>query len=387
MNILYDDNMPYAEQCFSLLGDATPFSAGNINLDLLSETDALMVRSTTKVNAELLAHAPKLQLVATATAGFDHFDLAALDESQVPYYVSAGCNAVAVAEYVLSAIFAYAASRNLSLSDMRKMRIGVVGAGNVGSALESKLSALSFDYCLCDPLLALTEDPREFVDLDTILNCDIICLHVPLIEDGEYRTRHLLGDEQLKQLKANQLVINACRGGVIDESAFSAQAEQRDMPVLILDAWENEPEVNRAMLPHCLYATPHIAGHTLEGKSRGTFMSYSALSRQFNIPETIQMDEVLPQLAALDWRNIGKCDESLIWAAIFSLYDIRQDDRIFRQAMAQSSDVGQKFVHLRKTYGQRREFAAQTIMLNEHCDDEPIRQLLQRLAFNTQCSQ
>ncbi|MDM7860327.1 4-phosphoerythronate dehydrogenase [Alteromonas sp. ASW11-36] len=387
MKILYDDNMPFAEQCFSLLGDAMPFSAGDINLEVLGSADALMVRSTTKVTAELLAQAPELQLVATATAGFDHFDLAALQAAQVPYYVSAGCNAIAVAEYVLSGIFAYAEKRQLNLADLRKLRIGVVGAGNVGSALESKLRALLFDYCLCDPPLAESSDTREFVDLDTVLGCDIICLHVPLIEDGKHPTRHLLGANQIQQLNANQLVINACRGGVIDESAFLTQAEIRKMPVLILDAWENEPAINRAMLPHCLFATPHIAGHTLEGKARGTFMSYGALCNHMGRDEEISMNQVLPSLPVVDWRSEGKCDESLIGAAIFSLYDIRQDDRIFRQAMAQSSDVGRTFTQLRKNYAQRREFAAQTIVLNEYSADDPIRQQLQGLGFDTLCTE
>ena len=134
MKILYDDNMPFAKACFESLGDAKPFGAGQLTQSALEEIDALLVRSTTKVNADLIASAKQLSFVATATAGYYHLDQAFLAQRGINWSAAPGCNAVAVAEYVISALLRYHCQFKNGLTSLRNTRVGIVGAGNVGTA-------------------------------------------------------------------------------------------------------------------------------------------------------------------------------------------------------------------------------------------------------------
>jgi erythronate-4-phosphate dehydrogenase len=104
MKIYYEDSMPYAAEFFSELGECEVFSHKTINAETLADADVLLVRSTTKVNQQLLANNKQLQFVGTATAGTDHVDQNYLAEQNIPFISAGGCNAVAVAEYVLSAM-------------------------------------------------------------------------------------------------------------------------------------------------------------------------------------------------------------------------------------------------------------------------------------------
>lgn len=186
------------------------------------------------------------------------------------------------------------------------------------------------------------------------------------------------------QLKSSQLVVNGCRGGVIDETAFKELATLRDMPALILDAWQGEPAIDSEMMKHALYATAHIAGHSLEGKSRGTFMAYEAYCQRVGQAVGITMDDVVAPLPAVKLTIEQMSDQQLIEQLIFSLYDIREDDRIFRQAMAQSSSIDEQFTALRKHYAIRREFAAQPLCIPNECRELSITQQLADLGFPIQ---
>eukprot|EP00487_Bulimina_marginata_P011541 TRINITY_DN7233_c0_g1_i1.p1 TRINITY_DN7233_c0_g1~~TRINITY_DN7233_c0_g1_i1.p1 ORF type:complete len:143 (-),score=22.47 TRINITY_DN7233_c0_g1_i1:83-451(-) len=106
------------------------------------------------------------------------------------------------------------------------MTVGIVGAGNTGSRLSEKLTALNIKHVLCDPLLAEDDnDKREFVPLEQALSCDIVSLHVPLTRAGQHSTYHLLDANRLAQLNENQILINACRGEVIDNQALLAMKQ------------------------------------------------------------------------------------------------------------------------------------------------------------------
>ncbi|WP_100642882.1 4-phosphoerythronate dehydrogenase [Alteromonas facilis] len=384
MNILYDDNMPYARECFAQLGNAVPFSAGELTANDFSDVEALLVRSTTTVDPNLLANATCLRYVATATAGFNHLDTAFLAARNIPWYAAAGCNAVAVAEYVISTLFGYASANKQGLKWLQQRSVGIVGAGHVGSALSSKLDALGISYQLCDPPLQASGDNRPFVSLDEILSCDVICLHVPLIKEGQYPTLNLLNKAHLSRLNEHQLIINACRGGVLDECAYADLSLQQKMPHLVLDAWKDEPHINLDMSTLCDIATPHIAGHTLEGKSRGTVMVYNWLCQQLGRQPILTLEDLLPPLDARTLTSDMLSDDGLIQSLIFSLYDSQQDDRIFRRAMAQSDDIGMTFTQLRKNYPQRREFAFQTLKVNTQVLGHPVIQTLRALGFTIQ---
>lgn len=373
--------MPYAHECFSLLGDAQSFDAKTLDPHELTDVDALICRSTLTVDSQLLRYAKQLKMVATATAGFNHLDTHYLQNAGISWCSAAGCNAVAVAEYVISALFAELSACEAPIKELQKRTIGIVGAGNVGSALSQKLDALGIEYKLCDPPLAESGDSRVLVEMPEILTCDVICLHVPLITQGEHPTLNLIGEEQLKQLSEKQIIINACRGGVLDENAFLRGLNQQRMPKLILDAWLNEPRIDQTILSLTALATPHIAGHTLEGKARGTFMTYASLCQLLDKNVRKDLDDLLPEIPIKRVSESEIQDLWLIPEMIFSLYDIKLDDRHFRRLMAQSENAVDTFRLFRANYAVRREFSAQRLAVPSNMKNNAVIERLSKLGF------
>lgn len=359
MNILVEDTIPFGAEYFDGLGSISRYSWQSLQPADLIHTDYLVVRSTTRVDARLLSQASRLKLVTTATAGTNHLDKVALAATGVPWRSAGGCNARAVAEYVLSALLKADDSGHLSLSSAT---VGIVGAGHVGSALASLLACLGITCKLCDPPLAEQGDPRPLVSLDEVLSCDVISLHVPYTTTGPHATLHMLDATALAGLAGHQCVINACRGEVIDESALMARLGERDAPLFITDVFWNEPDIAMAVANAAWLATPHIAGHSLEGKTRGTQMVYEHVCECLNVPPAKTLADFLTPPAPLPLRVSDSQAERLsltdLKTLFFSVYDICEDDRHFRQAMAESN----QFAALRKAYRVRRECNAYTVI-------------------------
>ena len=368
MNIFYDENMPFAAEFFADLGELTAFTGRTLSANDVSDADVLLVRSITKVNEDLLQHNKKLSFVGTATIGVDHIDQDYLSQRNVNFHSAPGCNAVSVAEYVLSALVILAERYLFTLADLT---VGIVGAGNTGSRLSEKLTALGIKHVICDPLLSEDEhDQRDFVSFEQALSCDVISLHVPLTRTGPYATYHLLDAVKLAQLKEEQILINACRGEVIDNQALLSMKQAGHRLKLVLDVWEAEPDILMALIPYCEITTAHIAGYSLEGKARGTEMLYQALCRQLNISANKQLIDFLPT-PTIDYVEIKQdFDEILLNQLVKMVYDIRRDDAIFRQHIKT-----QGFDHIRKTYPTRREFSSIMVNLNNALSSDVPHQL------------
>ncbi len=367
MKILFDENMPYAKEFFSdIVGNDTeliPFSGRDLSPEQVIDADVLLVRSITQVNEALLNKNNKLTFVGTATIGTDHVDQAYLAERSVAFHSAPGCNAVSVAEYVISALVILA---ERYLFDLTKLTVGIVGGGNTGTRLSEKLSALGIRYKICDPpLSAGNKDIRDFVSLEEVLECDVISLHVPKVMDGEHPTYHLLNESRLSNLKDEQILISACRGEVIDNNALLALKKSGHGLKLVLDVWEGEPEVLTPLIEHTEIATPHIAGYSLEGKSRGTEMLYQALCQHINIAPVCQLKALLPTANISRVELNQKFNEIVLNQLVKMVYDVRRDDAIFRQQLS-----SQGFDALRKNYPTRREFSAVQVILsyNDYSD-------------------
>ena len=164
MKILVDENMPYARDLFSRLGEVTAVPGRPIPVAQLADADALMVRSVTKVNESLLAGKP-IKFVGTATAGTDHVDEAWLKQAGIGFSAAPGCNAIAVVEYVFSSLLVLAERDGFSLYDRT---VGIVGVGNVGRRLQARLEALGIKTLLCDPPRADRGDEGDFRSLDEL---------------------------------------------------------------------------------------------------------------------------------------------------------------------------------------------------------------------------
>ena len=372
MKILFEDTMPHGTTYFEQLGDATPYRWQDIRPEDLVGVDILAVRSTTKVNRALLDQADKLQFVTTATAGINHFDLSLLAEKQIEWDSAAGCNAIAVAQYVVSTLLNAERHKGYDLSSIK---VGIVGAGNVGTALSRMLDALSIAYVLCDPLLDASGDGRQFVDLATVLTCDVITLHVPFTQNVEHATDKLIGPRELAKLGEGQLLINACRGEVIDEPALIDRLNAPDAPLVVLDVFNNEPDIDMHLVESVWLATPHIAGHTIEGKVRGTQMVYEQVCARLGVEPSLTLAQFMAptdplMFAAKPNKNKGLSTKDLS-QLLLSVYDIQDDDRHFRKSMAESS----QFASLRKQYRVRREYSAFTVQVPGSLDDLSLSQL------------
>ncbi|MCF6436374.1 MULTISPECIES: 4-phosphoerythronate dehydrogenase [Pseudoalteromonas] len=370
MKILADQNMPLVEEFFSDLGEVRRFDGRNLQASTLQAVDALLVRSVTTVNEELLAQAQHLKFVGTATIGIDHVDTAHLAQRNIAFSSAPGCNAIAVAEYVISALYAYTQETGTSLEGRT---LGIVGVGNIGKCLQQKLINLGLRLLLCDPVRHEAGTLDEHVDIDSVLaQADIVTFHVPLVKEGRHQTRHLLDAERISKLKDNMLVINASRGDVIDNQALLSALQKGKRLELVLDVWENEPNILTELLPYVRFASVHIAGHTQEGKARGTQMLYQGLCQRLGISVDKSLEDFLPVPALTKCRTEKSLTEHDLGRLVHLVYDIRRDDGLMRANLASHG-----FDSLRKTYPPRREFSTLSIEnMSEHGG------LLTSLGFN-----
>lgn len=338
-NIVVDQNMPGIDGLFGDFAEVIYSDGRSISNKLLSDADALLCRSITQVDQTLLQNT-KVKFVGTATIGTDHMDIDWLESQQISWANAAGCNAAAVAQYVLSGIAFWCRAKH---HDIKQLKVGIVGAGNVGTELARCCDLLGIQYLLCDPPLKSLGDRRPLVSFEEIIECDVISLHVPITDSGLYPTRHLMNHASLAQLDKSQLLINASRGAVIDNLALanylSGSDSDSDSAAVILDVFEGEPDVPVELIDKCLLATPHIAGHTLEGKLRGSWMIFKAFRKAFEIQSHRQESELYPP------RNqISLANEELV-ESLLALYDIGSD------ANALCSGIGSvaiRFDQLRK---------------------------------------
>lgn len=363
MNIFYDENMPYAVEFFQDMGTLHPFAGRSLTAEDIKDADVLLVRSITQINEALLAKNKRLKFVGTATIGVDHIDQQYLAQRNIGFASSPGCNAISVAEYVLSSLVVLAERYCLTLSEMT---VGIVGAGNTGTRLSEKLTALGINHLLCDPLLAEQgQDKRAFSSLDDVLKCDVVSLHVPKTMTGVHATYHMLDHSRLTLLTDQQILINACRGEVIDNQALLALKLSGKAFKLVLDVWENEPNIVNELIQFCEIATAHIAGYSLEGKARGTEMLYQALCQQLEITPQKQLKNYLVEANISQLTINQPFSEILLNQMVKLVYDVRRDDGIFRQQI-----YSHGFDHIRKTYPARREFSAINISMTNQAQSD-----------------
>lgn len=371
MKILVDENMPYAHELFSRLGNVKAVPGRPIPVNELDDADALMVRSVTKVNESLLA-GKAIKFVGTATAGTDHVDDKWLTQAGIGFSAAPGCNAIAVVEYVFSSLLMLAERDGFMLKDRT---VGIVGVGNVGGRLQKRLEALGIRTLLCDPPRKDNGDDGDFRSLDELVEqCDVLTFHTPLFKEGPYKSLHLADDALIRRLKPGTILINACRGPVVDNAALlTCLNEGQDLSV-VLDVWEPEPDLNVELLNKVDVGTAHIAGYTLEGKARGTTQVFEAYSAFIGHPQQVALDTLLPAPEIGRITLHGPLDQATLKRLVHLVYDVRRDDALLRKV----AGIPGEFDKLRKNYVERREWSSLYVI----CDDAPAATLLHKLGFN-----
>lgn len=375
LRLLVDDNIPFAQQAFSALGDVRLVPGRTINPAMLRDIEVLLVRSVTTVNAALLDKTP-VRFVGTTTIGVDHVDVEYLRDQGIAFANAAGSNANSVAEYVMAAIVHYVCAKRLRMFDLT---IGVVGVGNVGSRVVKFAQALGLRVLQNDPPRQRAEKNTEFLSLDQLMQADIISLHTPLTMTGNDATFHLFEAKRLAQMRPGSLLINTARGGVVETAALKAALPQGQLTGY-LDVWENEPEIDGELLEQVGLGTPHIAGYSYDGKINGTYQIYQALC-QFLDRKALWQPKGLPQPAKPKIRieKLPTVEENLR-RVISVAYDIVADsERLKFAAKYSRQERGRYFDELRANYPIRREFSSYKIVANNL--DEGVIRKLQAIGF------
>ncbi|TEW55186.1 4-phosphoerythronate dehydrogenase [Psychromonas sp. RZ22] len=355
MKIYIDENIPYGKSFFKGFGEVVQFSGRDVTAEQVKDADVLLVRSITKVDQSLLALNKKIKFVGTATIGIDHIDIEYLKQKNIQFNSAPGCNKVSVAEYVLSALLVLAEKKQFQLTNKT---VAIVGAGNTGTAVYQCLTAIGVTCKLYDPPLNAVGDQREFCDFSEVLSADIISLHVPKIITGPFKTLHMFDEHVLNQLTDKQILINACRGEVIDNQALLKTVKKENCPTLVLDVWEKEPNIEKLLLPYIALATPHIAGYSLDGKVRGTEMLYQALCKYLNMTPMLNSTDFMAKPNISEITITSSFTLELLKPLVHLIYDVRRDDALFRIKVNESNG----FDNMRKNYQERRELS--TLMLN-----------------------
>lgn len=339
-------SLEQGDAAFRTLGEILVFDETNATPSMLHDVDALIVRSKTCLNKELLDGTP-VRFAATATAGIDHVDLTWLEQAGIRFYAAHGCNANAVTEYVLSAMLEWSLGFDRPLAGCC---LGIIGVGQVGGRLVQKAEALGMKVLLHDPPRAEVEGPEGFSDLETVFQeADIISVHVPLIDGGRWPTRTLLSADNLSMCRPGVFLINASRGEISTEAALIDAVDSGQIGTLALDVFPEEPVVSDALLERCRFATPHIAGHSFEGKANGTAMCLKACADFMGL--TTDWRPEAPQPPAV------QSGRQPLHQLMLDVYDIRVDDQRFREGLRQANDRTAEFNRQRRQYPLRFEAA------------------------------
>ncbi len=355
LRIMVDENIPYAREVFGPLGELNLRPGRGITADEIKTIDALIIRSVTRVNEELLAGS-SVRFVGTATIGMDHVDIPYLQSRGIRFASAPGSNANSVAEYVVAALLEIAVKTG---GHLEGASIAIVGVGNVGSRVLQKAEALQMRCFLNDPPRFRESGESRFLMLgEALRDADFVTLHVPLTREGPDATYLLANDEFFRSMKPGAVFLNTSRGDVADEAALKRALSERQLARAVLDVWQGEPIIDPEMAKMASMATPHIAGYSLEGKAAATVAIGRALCEWVKQPMAIQLESLLPAVSenSLDLTGLRETDESLLCRAVHKAYDIRSDDQALRTTLMTGENRGRQFDLMRKIYPDRREF-------------------------------
>jgi erythronate-4-phosphate dehydrogenase len=371
MRIVADDKIPFLRGALEDFADMVYLPGKDITRDVVMNADALLIRTRTKCTKSLLK-GTKVSFIGTATIGYDHIDTQYCNINQIKWTNAPGCNSSSVAQYVVAALMKISSEFRF---DLKNKTLGIVGVGNVGSKVEKAARALGMNVLLNDPPRARREGDSNFHSLSTVLyQSDVITVHVPLNIVGEDCTYHFLTEKNFKKINKGAWFLNTSRGEIAKTSSLKTAIGSGRLSGIVLDVWENEPDIDLELMGKTFLATPHIAGYSSDGKANGTAMIVNYLGEHFNLPvkNWYPSNVPPPPVPEIYIDGQGKSEETIIREAVFHTYNIADDDTKLRFA---PSD----FEKQRGDYPLRREFPAYTINLNG--GSAQVRSLLKSLGF------
>lgn len=297
--------------------------------DALPSHDVLVCRSTLSITPQLLDNT-HISCVATASSGIDHLNTDYLTTQNIPYFDAKGCNAEAVADYVLATL-AYLKKHQL----IREMRAGVIGAGEVGTRVIKRLKALGFDVLVYDPF----KPHLNTCSFEALKNCQLLCIHANLHNNAPYPTQNLLDTAFFDALSPNTVIINAARGGIVNETALLNQEKPL---IYCTDVYQNEPDINPDIVAYATLCTPHIAGHSIEAKQNAVAYLSQKLHVYFGLTP--------PAKARLaDTREVAH----LPLPDILDIYNPLEETVVLKKA----THIQTTFLSLRRAHKHRHNFS------------------------------
>ena len=341
MKIVIDSLIPFIEGVFEPYAEVVYLKGEDMRHDDIADADALVIRSRTRCNATMLG-GTSVRLISTATIGTGHIDLDYCKEMGIFVSNASGANAGGVMNYVLSALYGVASRKAIRMDGFT---FGIVGAGHVGSRVEAAARELGFKVLRTDPPRAEEEGEYDFCTLDYLLdNANIVSLHLPLNDS----TRGMADEAFFDRMRPGTVFINAASGELVVDPALKAALPK--LGAVIIDAWNNEPDVDKELISLVDIATPHIAGYSYQGKQRSTASAVRTVARFFDIKPLLEFfpETEIKELEAVKLDVRGKSQGQI--ASLFQYnYPIFIDDFMFR-----INPDG--FVGLRENYSYRREF-------------------------------
>ena len=345
MKVVVDQDIKHFEEIVGLIDWLRPIDfiyakSKDINSDLVKDAEVILVRSTVEVNQNLLNNSAT-KLVGSATAGFDHIDSKYLYKKNINWFHAPGCNSSSVVHYVLSCISFLVKNKLFDINNT----VGIIGCGNVGRKLRLALNNLGIKNKTYDPFL----DMDFLTNINDIKTCELISLHTPLTSNSKYPTKNMLDSSFIEILK-NKILINTARGGIVDESAV---IRNKDL-IYLSDVWNNEPVPNKTLIDRSLIATPHIAGHSFDGKINGTIKLITKLLEYIN-----QEDEVTNTLNIINnhFSLNSKDQKYLDINEYFNKYNVINESNKFKRLYKESAeeDLEKTFKKLRSNHPLRRD--------------------------------
>lgn len=353
MRIIIDNKIPYIKDIFEPFAEVVYLPGNDTTPEIVKDADAIITRTRTICNKNLL-EGSKVKIIATATIGYDHIDTKYCEANGIDWTNAPGCNSWSVAQYIMAALYTLAQNKGLQL---HKKTIGIVGAGNVGSKVAFLCQTIGMKVLINDPPRQRNEGSANFVSLEQIQQqADIVTFHIPLTLTGNNKTFHLADTAFFENCSQKIAFINSSRGEVMDTQAVKNAKQNGKVSELIIDCWENEPNIDLKLMNLAFIATPHIAGYSRDGKANGTSMSVKALSKKLNlgIDHWVCPNIELPEEPIIPINGANKTGHEIIGQAVLHTYHILDDSKRLKESPS-------TFEKQRGDYPVRREFPSYTI--------------------------
>ena len=296
-----------------------------ISNQAIKNSDAVFLRSTTKINEELLDNT-NVKFVASLTSGEDHIDQDYFKNSNIHLSTGKGGNALAVIEYLLSVLSVLIIGNKIKPYETK---FGIIGFGNIGKRFKNILDEINFPCCIYDPYF-----PKVSSSLDEVLSSEVISLNCSYSKTGKFPSHNLLDINFLNKMKDDQFLINSSRGEVLSDEYYLSKKSGN----FIFDVWPNEPNLNLTKFKKPFIATPHIAGKTMGAEDKFIEKALGEFNQFFD--ENI---EAVEPKKFIDFTIDSSIEEEMdvfgIPPSIFlKIYDVKRDDFAFKSFFKTKQD-------------------------------------------------